>query len=245
MLPADSPLLPRLRAAAGDARVVTFGSAQSADVRLTHLEPDADGSNVIADIHGRVVAFRLYAPGRHMAMNALAAIAGAVHLTACPAGSFGRVARALEDFAPASGRGVRRRIVVRGGTALLLDESYNGNPASMRAALQVLRLQPAARRIAVLGDMLELGDAGPGEHRALAADVAAAADRLFACGPLMGELFAAVPAVMRGEHTENSASLAPIIVRSVGPGDAVLVKGSLGSRMKLVVNALESAVETA
>ena len=100
---------------------------------------------------------------------------------------------ALEGFAPVAGRGARRTIAVPGGTALLLDESYNGNPASMRAALTVLRLQPAKRRIAVLGDMLELGDAGPAEHRALAADVAAAADRLFACGPLMHGLFDAVP----------------------------------------------------
>ena len=115
----------------------------------------------------------------------------------------------------------------------------------MRAALAVLRLQPAERRIAVLGDMLELGDAGPAEHRALAADVAAAADRLFACGPLMHELFTAVPEAMRAAHTPDSASLAPILARSVAPGDAILIKGSLGSRMKLVVNALEPRAEAA
>jgi UDP-N-acetylmuramoyl-tripeptide--D-alanyl-D-alanine ligase len=128
---------------------------------------------------------------------------------------------------------------------MLLDESYNGNPASMRAALAVLRLQPATRRIAVLGDMLELGEAGPAEHRALAADVAAAADRLYACGPLTGELFAAVPAALRGSHAKDSTALAPILARALAPGDAVLVKGSLGSRMKLVVTALEQRAEAA
>ena len=143
--------------------------------------------------------FRLNAPGRHMAMNALAALAAARHLTPAPAAE--SLARALEGFAPVVGRGARRQIAVPGGTALLLDESYNGNPASMRAALAVLRLQPARRRIAVLGDMLELGDVGPDEHRALAAEVAAAADCLFACGPLMHELFAAVPAAIRVAHT--------------------------------------------
>jgi UDP-N-acetylmuramoyl-tripeptide--D-alanyl-D-alanine ligase len=245
VLPADSPLLPRLRTAAEAARVVTFGMAAGAHVRLTAIASDADGSDVAAEVHGRAVRFRLNAPGRHMAINALAAIAGAIETTMCPPEIIGRVARALEDFSPLAGRGARRPIEVPGGTALLLDESYNGNPASIRAALAVLRLQPARRRIAVLGDMLELGEAGPAEHRALAADVAAAADQVFACGPLMAELFAAVPEAVRAAHTEDSTSLAPLLARAVRPGDAILVKGSLGSRMKLVVNALEQHAEAA
>jgi UDP-N-acetylmuramoyl-tripeptide--D-alanyl-D-alanine ligase len=242
VLPADSPLFPRLRAAAGDASVVSFGASPQADVRLTSLSADEDGSDVTADVHGGRVKFRLNAPGHHMAMNALAALAASVHLS-CSAG--GAVAHALQCFAPVTGRGARRRIAIPGGTVLLLDESYNGNPASMRAALAVLRLQPAKRRIAVLGDMRELGDEGPAEHRALAAHVANAADSLFACGPLMSELFAAVPQWLQAAHAPNSASLAPILARSVAPGDAILVKGSLGSRMKLVVNALEQRAEAA
>jgi UDP-N-acetylmuramoyl-tripeptide--D-alanyl-D-alanine ligase len=245
VLPADSPQLPRLQAAAGQASVITFGTAQSADIRLTNLLPDADGSEVAAEIHGHAVQFRLNAPGRHMALNALAALAAAVHLAGFPAEMYGRMAHALESFTPITGRGARRGIAVPGGTVLLLDESYNGNPASMRAALEVLRLQPARRRLAVLGDMLELGDAGPAEHRALAADVAASADRLFACGPLMHELFAAVPTPMRAAHVADSAALAPILARSIQPGDAILIKGSLGSRMKLVVNALDARAEAA
>jgi UDP-N-acetylmuramoyl-tripeptide--D-alanyl-D-alanine ligase len=242
VLPADTPLLPRLRAAAGEARIVTFGAAPTADVRLVNLTADADGSDVTADVVGERIVFRLNAPGRHMAKNALAALAAARHLTGS---SPDRIANALQSFAPIVGRGARRQIAVPGGTALLLDESYNGNPASIRAALAVLALQPARRRIAVLGDMLELGDVGPAEHRALAGDVAAAADRLFACGPLMGELFAAVPQPMRSAHTPDSAALAPIVARALAPGDAVLVKGSLGSRMNLVVNALDQRAEAA
>ncbi|HTI83595.1 MAG TPA: UDP-N-acetylmuramoyl-tripeptide--D-alanyl-D-alanine ligase [Acetobacteraceae bacterium] len=245
VLPADSPLLPRLRAAAGKARIVTFGAAAGADARLTAIASDADGSDVAAEVRGRAIRFRLNAPGRHMAINALAAIAGAIELTMCPPEVASRIARTLEDFAPVAGRGVRRLIQVPGGTALLLDESYNGNPASIRAALAVLRLQPAPRRIAVLGDMLELGDAAREEHRALGADVAAAADQLFACGPLMAELFAAVPESMRTAHAADAASLAPLLARAVSPGDAILVKGSLGSRMKLVINALEQHAEAA
>jgi UDP-N-acetylmuramoyl-tripeptide--D-alanyl-D-alanine ligase len=242
VLPADTPLLPRLRAVAGRGRIVTFGVAPTADVRLADLAMDANGSDVVAEVEGERLAFRLRAPGRHMAMNALAALAAAQHLTGMRADL---IVPALERFTPVAGRGVRRQIALPGGTALLLDESYNGNPASIRAALAVLRLQPAKRRIAVLGDMLELGGAGPAEHRALVADVAAAADRLFTCGPLMAELFAAVPEPMRGAHSQDSASLASILARSLAPGDAILIKGSLGSRMKLVVNALEQRAEAA
>jgi UDP-N-acetylmuramoyl-tripeptide--D-alanyl-D-alanine ligase len=249
VLPADTSLLPRLRAAAGSARVVTFGTAPTADVRLVDLEMDANGSDVTAEVEGQHIAFRLNAPGRHMAINALAALAAADHLIggAGTGVAFSRKAAEVlqRGFAPVIGRGARRQIALPGGTALLLDESYNGNPASMRAALAVLRLQPARRRIVVLGDMLELGDAGPAEHRALATDVAAAADHLFACGPLMRDLFAAVPAAIRVAHTRDSASLAPILARFLAAGDAVLIKGSLGSRMKLVVSALEPSVDAA
>ena len=245
VLPADSPLFPRLRVAAGNARIVTFGVSPTANVRLTAIASDADGSDVAAEVHGRAVRFRLNAPGRHMAINALAAIAGAIELTTCPPEITTRIARALEEFAPIAGRGSRRPIRVPGGTALLLDESYNGNPASIRAALAVLRLQPARRRIAVLGDMLELGDAGPAEHRALAPDVTAAAHQLFTCGPLMRELYAAVPNSLRAAHAPDSASLAPLLARAIAPGDAILVKGSLGSHMKLLVNALEHHAEAA
>ena len=242
VLPADTKLLPRLRAAAGEAQVITFGASPNSDVRLVKLRMDADGSNVAAQVGSQRISFRLNAPGHHMAMNALAAIAAAHHLSNA---SPHQITRALEAFAPVVGRGARRQITLPGGPALLLDESYNGNPASMRAALAVLRLQPAKRRIAVLGDMLELGDRGRAEHRALVADVAAAADRLFTCGPLMHDLYSAVPEAIRGAHASDSASLAAIVARSIAAGDAILIKGSLGSRMKLVVNALEPRAEAA
>ena len=243
VLPADSPLIARLRAAAAGFCVATFGMVAGADVRLAGLTEDADGSDVVAEVVGRAVRFRLNAPGRHMAMNAVAAMAAAVQLARGAGEVYGAAARALENFVPVTGRGARRRIMVPGGDALLLDESYNGNGASMRAALEVLRLQPARRRVAVLGDMLELGDAGPAEHRALAADVIAAADRLFVCGKLMRGLFDNVPESMRAAHAPDAASLAPIVAQAVAPGDTILVKGSLGSRMKLVVNALERQAE--
>jgi UDP-N-acetylmuramoyl-tripeptide--D-alanyl-D-alanine ligase len=242
VLPADTRLLPRLCAAAGDARIVTFGVASDADVRLLHLSMDAEGSDVTAAFAGEQLHFRLHAPGQHMAINALAAIAAAAMLADAAPQS---IAHALEKFAPVAGRGVHRRISVPGGAALLLDESYNGNPASMRAALAVLRLQPARRRIAVLGDMLELGDVAPAEHRSLADHVAAAADCVFACGPLMRGLYESLPEPIRTAYAPDAAALAPMVARAIAPGDAVLIKGSLGSRMKLVVDALHSHAKAA
>jgi UDP-N-acetylmuramoyl-tripeptide--D-alanyl-D-alanine ligase len=171
-----------------------------------------------------------------MAMNALATLAVVVSLGLDPI----RAVDALEAFVPLLGRGMRRTIAAGGGSALLLDESYNGNGASMRAALDVLRLQPALRRVAVLGDMLELGEEGPSEHAALADAVLASADCLFSCGPLMRSLFDAVPDSVRGFHAVDSAALAPVVAAAVRNGDAVLVKGSLGSGMKRVITALES-----
>ncbi len=241
VLPADSPYLPLLQASASAARILTFGADPAADVRLVAVETDPDGTGVTARIAGRVVRFRLAAPGRHMAMNAVAALAAALALDVVTE----RAAAALDGFTPVAGRGAHRCIELPGGSALLLDESYNGNGASMRAALAVLRLQPGRRRVAVLGDMLELGAEGPTEHLALAEDLVAAADKLFTCGPLMRLLYDAVPPDLRAGHAPDSAALADLVAAAVRPSDAILVKGSLGGRMKLVVSALDRLAELA
>ena len=236
VLPLDSPWFARLRDRAGAARVMSFGESPGAGARLAEMEADANGSGILADIAGQELRFRLNAPGRHMAVNAVGALAVVAALGLDPE----TAARALEHFAPLQGRGAKRRLALAGGVALLLDESYNANGASMRAALDVLRLQPATRRVAILGDMLELGEAGPAEHAALAADVARSADLVFAAGPLSRHLFDALPEAIRGAWAETSAALAAIAVARVAAGDAILVKGSLGSRMKSIVEALDA-----
>ena len=247
VLPLDNPLFPLLREAAADMRVVTFGAHEDADACLIAAEADAEGTDLHVRVDGTEAWLRIDAPGRHMAMNAVAALATA---SAALGADVRMAADALAGFAPIAGRGARRAIAIPGGTtpdgivpggaALLLDESYNGNGASMRAALEVLRLQPARRRLAVLGDMLELGDEGPAEHSALADAVTRSADLLFTCGPLMRWLYDAVPERMRAVHAGESTSLAPLVARAVRPGDAILVKGSLGMRMKRVVDALDT-----
>lgn len=240
VLPADSPYLPRLRAAIGNARVLTFGVSVGAEVRALSIAGNAERTDVTAVVSNDTVSLRLAAPGAHMARNALAAVAAAVALGVAPQAA----ARALDGFAPLPGRGARRMITVPGGYAILLDESYNGNGASMRAALNVLKLLPG-RRIAVLGDMLELGAAGPAEHRALAPVLAACADQLFTCGPLMRLLYDAAPPALRAAHAADAAALAEILPAAIRPDDSILVKGSLSSRMKLVVSALDRLAETA
>lgn len=239
ILPADSSYYARM-AAGTSHRIETFGRAAHANHRLVSATPDADGTDMVVLIAGKEISFRLGAPGLHMAMNALAALAAAHTLGADPLAG----ADALVAFVPGAGRGLRRSIVVSDGKALLLDESYNASGASVRAALLLLALAPATRRIAVLGDMLELGDAGPAEHAGLAADVAAGTDLVFTCGPLMRGLHDAIPPALRAAHAPDSASLAPIVRSMLRAGDAVLVKGSLGSRMKTIVDAIDQIRET-
>ena len=221
------------------ARIVTFGAHAEADWRLADLTPGADGSEVVAVRRGGGprIAYRLGTPGRHVALNSLAVLAAVEALGADPA----LAARALRDLRPPAGRGERRSLALPGGGRVtLLDESYNANPASMAAAIAVLGQQrPAGRRVAVLGDMLELGPRAPELHAGLAGPLAAAGvDLVLTCGPLMAALHAALPAPRRGGHAEDSAGLAVVAREAVRPGDVVLVKGSLGSRMARVVEAL-------
>jgi UDP-N-acetylmuramoyl-tripeptide--D-alanyl-D-alanine ligase len=237
----DNPHFERLkaRALAHGAKIVGFGETKGAEARLLQVELQSDGSKVTAAILGETIAYRLGAPGRHLVQNSLAVLA-AVKLAGADLAS---AARALAGLFPQAGRGARTLIEADGGRIALIDESYNANPASMRAALATLELTPRAefkRRIAVLGDMLELGPEGPRLHRELADAVdAAGVDVVFACGELMGSLFAALPAGRRGAYAKTAEELAPKLVGAVGPGDAIMVKGSLGSRMAPLVEALK------
>lgn len=240
VLPHDSEQLPRLlgRAeSAGAGRILTFGAHPDADWRLVDGELGTDGSDVLAVRGGVGVGFRVALPGRHWVMNALAVLA------VCEALGQDAVALAprLGTLEALAGRGRRRRLPVPGGSAILIDESYNANPSSVRAALAVLGRAPG-RRLAALGDMLELGPEGPRLHAELAAEVeAAGVDQAFTCGPLMAELSAALPACRRGAHGIDSEALAAPLRAALRDGDVLLVKGSLGSRMARLIAALEAA----
>jgi UDP-N-acetylmuramoyl-tripeptide--D-alanyl-D-alanine ligase len=233
VLPGDAPHLDILLGAAGGARVIRFGPGEAA--QATRIAADAEGSDIEADILGERVTFRLGTPGAHMARNAIAALAAAAAVGAdIQAG-----AATLAGFRAMPGRGDRCTIATPdGGTALLLDEAYNGQPPSMRAALALLKLLPAKRRLAVLGQMGELGTFAKAEHAALTLHVSDAADLVFACGPLMRHTLAGLPGPVVGAWAETSAALAPLVLAALRDGDAVLVKGSLATGMKTIVRAL-------
>ncbi len=234
----QSALLERRAREAGAARVIGFGEYWSAEARLVKIEMLADRSRVTANILGEVFSYDIGAPGRHLAMNSLAVLAA----VKCANANVDIAATSLAAFETPDGRGVRTRFELNGGAALLIDESYNANPASMRAAIAVLGQMPRAdfsRRIAVLGDMLELGHGSPELHAKLAEAIDEAdIDVVFACGPQMRALFDALPPVKRGAYAQSASELTSAILGEVKAGDAAMVKGSLGSRTGLIVSAL-------
>jgi UDP-N-acetylmuramoyl-tripeptide--D-alanyl-D-alanine ligase len=236
ILPADSSFAAELVARARDAglTVLTHGEAAGADARLLSYQASPEGGMAEIALAGQHIALRLTTPGRHVALNACAVLAAVQALGLSPE----KGAEALASFTAGAGRGALRRIRVAGGEALLIDDSYNASVASVRAGLAVLAAQPAKRRIFAFGDMLELGAEGPAQHAVLAPDAAQNSDLVFCCGPLSKNLFDALPAHQRGGHFPDSAALAPALRAALQPGDAVLVKGSLGSRMSLVIAAL-------
>ena len=237
----DNAHFARLAAAArarGIARILGFGTHPEATVRLIDSHLYATASAVTASVTGEIVDYCIAIPGQHWVMNSLAVL-GAVKAAG---GDVGAAAAAMSSLAPLDGRGRRHRIAVAGGAAELVDESYNASPASMRAAFAVLAAMlpgEGARRIAVLGDMLELGDEARRLHAELAQPLIDAGVALvFTVGANMRALHDALPRRMRGTHAASSAEMAEIVARRLRPGDVVTVKGSFGSRMAEVVKRL-------
>ena len=247
IIPADSPHFERLKASAlaHAHRVVSFGRADHADVRLLDAVPaESGGSLVTADLGDRRLCYTVAEPGDHWVINSLAVMA-AVRAAGADLGSAGL---ALAEMTGLAGRGARSEIAVDDGTALLIDESYNANPASMRATLAQLGRTPARRRIAVLGAMKELGSHGPAFHAALAGPLAeAGVDFAVLVGEEMAVLAAelgkvggtALGKVLVHAHCQSPAE-AQAALQDYGlqPGDAILVKGSNSVGLGALVAAL-------
>ncbi len=243
----DNPHFPLLAAIArgeGVARVVGFGADAAAEVRLIEYAPRHDGAAIVASFAGRPLRYRLGLPGRHWAMNSLAALAAIEAVGA----DLALAADMLGGLTALPGRGDRRRLSVPGGAIELIDDSYNASPASMRAGFAMLRETlpgRTGRRVAVLGDMLELGETSRRLHAELAGALEAAGiDLVFTCGRDMAALNEALPKVMQGGHAVDAAGLAPVIPAAIRAGDVVLVKGSRGSRMDRIVDALSRLAAT-
>jgi len=237
----DNPMFDRLSAAARAANVggvLSFGTKEGADVRLLDSRPDARGTSVIADIAGEEHHYRVGVPGRHWVMNTL----GVLGVCRVLGLDLDLSTAMLARLTAPKGRGDSIEVPLHGGLLTLIDETYNASPAAMTAAIDVLAMsEPGAkgRRIAILGDMLELGEGTPAAHKALARPLMARGiDLVFTAGPNMGLLFEELPREMRGGHAENSDKLAPIAAAAARAGDVVLIKGSYGSRMGKVLDAL-------
>lgn len=239
----DNPNFSRLLAhahASKAGRVVTFGEHEAADVRALRIVMRPDLSVVDASVMGIPVTYQLGTPGRHTAMNSLGVMA-VVHALGA---DLARAALSLAALKPPAGRGERTALKLRDGEAFLVDESYNANPASVRAALATLsgiETGSRGRRIAVLGDMLELGAAAEEHHRALASAVdEAGIDLVFTAGPMMRHLFEALPVSRRGVSAGMSSDLVDPLLGALRAGDAVMVKGSNSIRMGRIVEALKA-----
>ncbi len=219
-------------------RIIGFGTWEEADFRLLNAVPDNGGTIIRADLGGALSTYRLAMPGDHWVVNSLGVLAA----VAAAGGNVSDAAETLGEMQAPKGRGRFHLIHYGGGEITLIDESYNASPVSMRAAISVLgQTEPGrgGRRIAVLGDMLELDDKAPELHAGLADTlVGEKIDLVFTAGPNMAHLSDALDPNMRGGHTGNSELLAPLVIEAVSAGDVVVVKGSAGSKTGLIVKAI-------
>lgn len=239
LVPHDSPYRNRLAAAARPyaAKVLSFGLSEGADIRARDIVPSPGGGSLVtATLPGAELTFTISQPGDHWVSNALAVL-GAVEAMG---GDLAQAGLALADLPGIKGRGERHRIALDGGEALLIDESYNANPASMAATLKTFgALAVAGRRIAVLGGMRELGDCSDDFHAGLAGPVEAAGVGLaILVGEEMEALAKALGAKVKMAHVPDTAKAIELTRSEVRPGDAILVKGSNSIGLAALVQAL-------
>lgn len=211
------------------ARFMSVGSGPSADLRLLDLKTRAEGSSFT--FSGRHV--ELNVPGEHLAEDAALVLAAVKSVGA----DLDLAIAALARYSPDAGRG--KSLKVFDGSVTILDESYNASGLSMRASLATLALVPATRRIAVLGEMLEMGDHAREAHLALLPLIISSCDRVYGCGGAMKDVFDLLPQGKKGVWRETADRLAPLLIEELAAGDVVLIKGSFGSRMRDVVDALK------
>ncbi|MFB9951784.1 UDP-N-acetylmuramoylalanyl-D-glutamyl-2,6-diaminopimelate--D-alanyl-D-alanine ligase [Rhizobium puerariae] len=223
---------------AGVSHIYTFGQHAKADFRLADFEGDAESSTVWAVLNGETSEIHIGAPGRHIAENAMAAL-GACFLMGA---DMPKAMEALAALRPVKGRGERHLLGIGEGHLTLIDESYNANPASMRAAIALLASatpELTGRRIAALGDMLEMGEFSARVHEELAGPLLAAGiEHVWLAGKEMAALKDSLPGNVQVAYFEKTADLADFVVRSVMPGDVVMVKSSLGLGFGKIVAAL-------
>jgi UDP-N-acetylmuramoyl-tripeptide--D-alanyl-D-alanine ligase len=239
LVPHDSPYRNRLAAAARPyaSRVLSFGLGEGADIRARDVVASPNGGSLVTAVLPEAeLTFTISQPGDHWVSNALAVL-GAVEALG---GDLAQAGLALADLPGLKGRGERRHIRLDGGEALLIDESYNANPASMKATLKTFGgLAVAGRRLAVLGGMRELGETSDAFHAALAEPVeAAGVDYAILVGEEMESLAKALGAKVKMAHVPDTATAIELARAEARPGDAILVKGSNSIGLAALVEAL-------
>ena len=237
----DNDQFDRLQKAAlmaGIKNIVSFGLHDEAHARSVNVSADSEGSNVDAIIGGKELSYRIGNPGIHWVVNSLSVLAAVDAI----GGDVALAAKDLSSMRGLKGRGQTHLINIPGGKFIVIDESYNASPVSMQAAFKVLgKMSPRGqgRRVAVLGDMLELGEASSAHHVALAHSlVAESIDLIFTAGSYMEDLYNALPIRMRGHSAPTSEDLLDIILNSIRPDDIIVVKGSASSNTGLIIEAL-------
>ncbi|MGE5540339.1 MAG: UDP-N-acetylmuramoylalanyl-D-glutamyl-2,6-diaminopimelate--D-alanyl-D-alanine ligase [Gemmatimonas sp.] len=245
----DTPyfdLLSRRATEHGAKRILSFGAKEGVWARLVSATPASDGRGIAVEalLGGQPISLNLSVPGRHWALNALAALTA----VSVMGGDVSRAALTLSQIEAPTGRGKRHDVATGDGYFVLLDESYNASPAAMRAAFAAagaVPVGPGGRRIAVLGDMLELGVEAEKLHADLSGHLQSAKfDLVLTAGPLMHALHRALPKTMQGSRAQGADDLIDAVRALVRAGDVIVVKGSHGMRMDRIVTALlESAPE--
>jgi UDP-N-acetylmuramoyl-tripeptide--D-alanyl-D-alanine ligase len=238
VLNADNPWFELLRAEAAKAGALvwSFGEAEGATARLTGFKVDGEGATVSVELRGEALDFPIRQTGVHWGPNSLCVL---LMLEALDVPRETALA-ALAAFAPIEGRGAEKTVRIEGGAFTLVDESYNANPVSMQAALKTLGARKVAgRRVAVLTDMLELGESSDRFHAELAGPIDRAnVDVVFVAGVHMKSLWEALPPTRRGGYAEVTEKLTTALTGAIRPGDVVMVKGSNGSRAGVLAGAL-------
>lgn len=232
--------LEKLAQKAGIEHIHSFGSNAQADYRLRDVKLRPDCSCMTTKIGDEEAAVKVGIPGRHIVQNMLAVL-GAAHLAGA---DLAKVVLQMSSLTAEDGRGARYELEhPDGGSFTLIDESYNANPASMRASLTLLQatppVAPRGRRIAVLGDMLELGRQSGKLHADLARPIVdAEVNVLFIGGREMSVLKDALPVEIHVEYRQSTSELLPLVVRAIRPGDVVMIKSSKGIGFSRIVKAL-------
>ena len=248
ILPASSPYLGLMQRLARDrygiTNILTFGAAEYADYRLVNCTMEGLGMRVEAHIGNTPIEYQLGAYGQHWAAMSVGVLGMAEALHA----DVRAAAEALQRFRELEGRGNIKKITLGGGDAYLIDDSYNASPASMRAAIAKLAgvhlgLAPEGRMVAILGDMLELGEESPKYHADLAEALeTSGVHRVLLAGDHMRHLWDVLPERMRGTYVRETADLLPALPEFLRAGDTILLKGSHGSHIYTLAKALKEAV---